>query len=123
MILVDTSVWVDHLLAGEPALEELLQRGAVLTHPFVVGELACGRLRNRKTVLSLLAALPTAPRASDREVLLFIEQHQLMGRGIGYIDAHLLAATALSADAKLWTRDKRLHTAASDLGVARGGCP
>jgi predicted nucleic acid-binding protein len=118
VILVDTSVWVDHLRTGDPTLRRLLGTGEVLVHPFVVGELACGHLKNRKTVLSLLQALPSATGATDYEVLRFIERRQLMGRGIGYVDVHLLAATALTTQTWLWTRDKRLHAVATDLGFA-----
>jgi predicted nucleic acid-binding protein len=88
---------------------------------FVLGELACGNLHNREAVLRLLQDLPQAPLASDAEVLFFIERHRLMGRGMGYIDAHLLAATALAAPARLWTRDRRLAAAARDLGLAHDG--
>ena len=118
MILVDTSVWVDHLRAGEQSLEELLQHGRVLTHPFVIGELACGNLQNRETVLMLLQELPRAQIATDEEVLFFIDRHRLHGLGIGYIDAHLLASVSLKETARLWTRDKRLHASASALGLA-----
>jgi len=107
LILVDTSVWVDHLRSGVPRLAELLQEGAVLIHPFVIGELACGNLRNRRQVLDLLHGLPAAKVASNSEVLVMIEQHQLMGCGIGYVDAHLLAAARL-AGCPLWTQDRRL---------------
>lgn len=117
MILVDTSVWVDHLRAGDKALAELLEAGMVLAHPFVIGELALGDLRQREVVLSALADLPQAGVATDREVLHFIDQHTLFGRGIGYVDAHLLAAVRLSTGASLWTRDKRLHTVADRLGL------
>ena len=117
MVLVDTSVWVDHLREGDHRLEALLESGGVFIHPFVVGELACGNLRNRSNVLSLLRQLPEARQATDREVLLFIENKKLMGRGIGYVDAHLLAATALTESARLWTRDKRLRDVAAELGL------
>jgi predicted nucleic acid-binding protein len=90
----------------------------VFTHPFVIGELACGQLKSRTEVLGLLAALPQARVAQDQEVLFFIERHGLMGRGIGYIDAHLLAATALTEDARLWTRDKRLDALAREFELA-----
>ena len=119
MILVDTSVWIDHLRAGDKELQALLNTGQVLMHPFILGELACGNLRNRNEVLTLLNNLPRAPVANDHEVLLFIERHSLMGRGIGYIDAHLLASVALCAPARLWTRDKRLAAIAGVLGLAR----
>ena len=118
MILVDTSVWVDHLRAGEPALAVALELGAVLTHPFVVGELACGNLNNRSEVLQLLGDLPGAPMATDAEALDFIERRALMGRGIGYIDVHLLASVVLAGSARLWTRDLRLAAVADDLKLA-----
>jgi predicted nucleic acid-binding protein len=119
VILVDTSVWVDHLRKGSVALAETLEREEVLTHPFVIGELACGNLEHRQEVLDLLAALPSAAVASEEEVLLFIEQHRLMGRRIGYIDAHLLASAALTPDrTQLWTRDKRVGAIAAGLGLA-----
>lgn len=116
MILVDTTVWVDHLRADDAQLSALLLSNQVLMHSFVIGELACCNLRNRDELLTLLVDLPQAPVASDAEVLFFIERHRLMGRGIGYIDAHLLAATALSdAGTSLWTRDRRLATLATEL--------
>ena len=118
MILVDTSVWVDHLRAGDARLAIALRAGQVATHPFVIGELACGSLKSRETVLSLLRALPAVPIADDDETLFFIEQNALMGRGIGYIDAHLLAATAIAAPTRLWTRDKRLAAIAAELALA-----
>ncbi|HET6655459.1 MAG TPA: type II toxin-antitoxin system VapC family toxin [Gammaproteobacteria bacterium] len=120
MILVDTSVWIDHFRSGDTALAALLDRGEVLSHPLVLGELACGNIGNRVETLHLLSHLPQALTATDAEVLGFIEHNQLMGRGIGYIDAHLLAATALSDASRLWTRDKRLATVAAEmnLGVA-----
>ena len=119
MILVDTSVWVDHLRTGDEGLATLLNSAQVLIHPFILGELACGNLRNRYEVLTLLADLPGITVAADTEVLFFIEQHSLMGRGIGYIDAHLLAAVTLGSPARLWTRDKRLASVATDLGLVR----
>jgi hypothetical protein len=115
MILVDTSVWVDHLRGGLPALAAALEQGIVLTHPFVAGELACGNLKNRREVLRLLAELPGAPVATDAEALNFIESRALMGRGIGYIDVHLLASVVLEGSARLWTRDSRLATVAEKL--------
>jgi len=107
LILVDTSVWVEHLRHGLARLATLLQEGEVLIHPWVIGELACGHLRNRREVLELLQGLPAAVLASDAEVLLLIERDQLMGRGIGYVDAHLLASARLS-DCRLWSQDRRL---------------
>ncbi len=117
MILVDTSVWIDHLRSGDEDLTALLNRSQVLMHPFVLGELACGNLANRNEVLGLLNDLPRSPVATDNEVLIYIEQQILMGRGIGYIDAHLLAAVALEGTARLWTRDKRLHAVADALSL------
>jgi predicted nucleic acid-binding protein len=118
VILVDTSVWIDHLRSGLPELASLLERGQVLYHPFVRGELACGNLRDRGEVLELLGRLPAAPVASDDEALAFIERRGLMGRGIGYVDVHLLAAVALSGTARLWTRDRRLESVAGELGLS-----
>ena len=117
MILVDTSVWVDHLRSGVPLLTNLLQEGEILIHPWVIGEIACGNLRNRQQVLDLLLGLPTALVASDSEVLLLIERGNLMGRGIGYVDAHLLAAAKLSR-CGLWTQDRRLAVVAQEQGLA-----
>ena len=121
MILVDTSVWVDHLRRGDAPLANLLDRGAVLGHPFVVGEIACGRLTDRGAILGLLQHLPMAVAAEPDEALAFIERHRLHGKGIGYVDAHLLTATVLTGGAKLWTRDRRLHELARELGCAYGG--
>ena len=118
MILVDTSIWVDHLRRGDPALSDLLDRTAVLVHPFVIGELALGSLRQRNVVLGALRDLPQAIAATDPEVHAFIDRHSLAGIGIGYVDAHLLAGTLLTAGASLWTRDKRLHDVAVRLNVA-----
>jgi len=117
MILVDTSVWIDHLRHGDAELVDALNQSQVLIHPFVLGEIACGNLQARSTVLTLLGSLPAATVATDEETLAFIEQHALMGRGIGYIDAHLCASARLSG-AQLWTRDKRLRTIAFALGWA-----
>jgi predicted nucleic acid-binding protein len=117
MMLVDTSVWIDHLRRKDAELVAMLSEGQVLVHPWVVGELACGNLQDRKLVLGLLQSLPLAPVASAGEVLFFIEQHALMGRGIGYVDVHLLAAARL-AGTRLWTRDRRLVVVADELGMA-----
>lgn len=117
MILVDTSVWVEHLRRGLPRLVTLLQEGEVLIHPWVIGELACGHLRHRQQVLELLQGLPLATVASDAEVLLLIERQRLVGRGIGYVDAHLLASARLS-HCRLWTQDRRLAAVALEQGVA-----
>jgi predicted nucleic acid-binding protein len=119
VILVDTSVWVDHLRRGDATLAGWLEAGMVLTHPFVVGEIALGgNLRERQIVLDALADLPQASVATDTEVLHFIARHRLFGRGIGYVDAHLLAAAQLTAGAALRTTDKRLHRFAAQLGLA-----
>jgi predicted nucleic acid-binding protein len=120
VILVDTSVWVDHLRSGDERLMAELERGVVFTHPFVVGELACGLMTNRGEFLSLLQRLPAVPIATDEEALGFIERHGLMGRGVGYIDVHLLASAALSGGVRLWTRDRRLAAVAAEVGVAAG---
>ena len=118
MILVDTSVWIDHLRANDETLAAHLNAGRVLAHPFVIGELALGQMRHREIVLAALLDLPQADVATDAEVLRFIDAHDLAGRGIGYVDVHLLAATRLSVPAKLWTRDKRLGSVAAALGLA-----
>ena len=120
MILVDTSIWVDHLRAGNARLAELLEAGRVLTHPFVIGELALGALRQRVAVLAALSDLPSAIVATDAEALAFIDRHTLFGRGIGYVDAHLLAAARLTAGTGLWTNDRKLHGVAQALGMAMG---
>lgn len=117
MILVDTSIWVDHLRAGDPQLVALLEDGRVLAHPWVTGELALGRLSRRSEILGLLHNLPQATVASDLEVLTLIDNRQLFGRGIGYVDAHLLAATMLRPGSRLWTRDKRLAAVATQQGL------
>ena len=117
MILVDTSLWVEHLRHGLSRLATLLQEGEVLIHPWVIGELACCNLRNRSQVLELLQGLPAATVASDAEVLLLIEGDRLMGRGLGYIDAHLLASARLS-HCRLWTQDLRLAAVAQEQGLA-----
>jgi predicted nucleic acid-binding protein len=117
MILVDTSVWIDHLRRGTPALSAALEREEVMTHPFVIGELACGNLKNRRELLGLLAALPATAVATYDEALHLIERHRLMGRGLGWVDVHLLASVSLTESAQLWTRDKRLLAAATTLRV------
>lgn len=118
MILVDTSVWVDHFRLGDSTLVELLQQGRVATHPFVVGEIACVSLADRTSIIDLMRQLPKAPVAENHEVLTFIEHHRLFGKGVGYVDAHLLASTALTHQGSIWTRDKRLLAAAEGLGLA-----
>lgn len=118
MILVDTSVWIDHLRSGDENLVRLLDNCAVLAHPWVTGELALGNLNRRDEVIGLLSDLPQATLAGDDEVLRLIEQEVLYGAGIGYVDAHLLAATRLTPDARLWTRDKRLSAVTARLDLA-----
>jgi predicted nucleic acid-binding protein len=118
MILVDTSIWIDHLRSGNKWLVDLLDREQVLAHPFVTGELALGNLRGRGTMLSDLRDLPQALVATEAEVLRLIDQKRLFGRGIGYVDAHLLAAVRLTGEAQLWTADRRLQTIAAELGLA-----
>jgi len=123
VILVDTSVWVDHLRAHDRTLADLLHAGQVLTHPFVIGELALGNLRQRDLIVGALRDLPAATVATDQEVLDFIAQHSLFGLGIGYVDAHLLAAVRLTAGSRLWTRDTRLSRVADRLGLVAESLP
>ena len=116
MILVDTSAWVDHLRAADPQLAALLHEGAVCCHPFVVGELACGTLRHRSEILSLLRNLPQGAMVDHAEALEFVEIHGLMGSGLGWVDVHLLASVRLEGW-RLWTKDRRLAHAARRVGV------
>lgn len=120
MILVDTSVWIDHLRTGRSGLAKLLDDGLVLGHAWVAGELALGNLGRRAEVIGLLGALPRAIVATPDEVLVLVERHQLHGLGIGYVDAQLLASTSLTDDATLWTSDRRLEAAAIRIGCASG---
>jgi predicted nucleic acid-binding protein len=117
MILVDTSIWVSHLRRGDAHLNALLQEEEVICHPFIVGELACGNIKNRIEVLTLLQTLPMARMAKNEEVLRFIESHGLMGVGLGLIDVHLLASALLSKT-PLWTTDKPLREASIRLSIA-----
>ena len=116
MILVDTSVWVDHFRNGNAQLKAWLNDNEVIVHPFVIGELACGSMRNRNEVLNLLSELPEATVASHDEVLTFVENNRLYGTGIGWIDVHLVASALLSKS-KLMTVDKPLSRIASMLGL------
>jgi len=116
MVLVDTSVWVSHLRYGNDELRKLLHDGEVLSHPFVVGELACGNLKNRHAILTYLQSLPMTILAEDKEVLKFIENNQLMGKGLGYIDVHLIASAVLT-DAPLWSLDKTLDKFTKKIGI------
>jgi hypothetical protein len=116
MILVDTSVWVNHLRKGDIQLKELLLNGEIVCHPFVIGELACGNIKNRYEILTLLQSLPETPTIDLAEYLYFIEQNHLSGIGIGFVDVHLLASAKLSG-IPLWTNDKRLKETALKLKV------
>ncbi len=118
MILVDTSVWVDHLRSGDASLARLLDDGDVLAHPWITGELALGNLTDRDTIIGLLRDLPQATLADADEVLRLIENEQLHGAGIGYVDAQLLSASRLTPDTQLWTRDRRLAAVAARLGLS-----
>ncbi len=119
MILLDSSVWIDHLRHGEPRLVAFLAEDRALVHPFVIAEIALGSLAQRDSVIEILEALPRAPVALHHEVMTMIEGERLFGLGIGYIDVHLLASARL-ADAVLWTRDRRLNAVAERLGIAAG---
>ena len=118
MILVDTPVWIDHLRKPVPELAGLLANGHVLVHPFVIGEVALGGIKERAAVVSGLRLLPHPRVPFETEVLMFIEAHQLHGTGIGYVDVHVLLAARLTDGGLLWTRDRRLHAAAERLGIA-----
>jgi predicted nucleic acid-binding protein len=118
MILADTSIWIDYLRQGEPLLTEQLSFGKVLMHGMVLGELAMGNFKNRQLLLKRWSALPFIQSATDAQVLQFLETHQLMGKGIGWVDLHLVAAVSLSDKTQLWTRDKRLKTIAETLNLA-----
>jgi len=119
MVLVDTSIWVSHFRETNYGLVDLLNNGEVVCHPFIVGELACGNLKNRTGIISLLEALPMAVLVEHKEVLAFIEGHNVMGKGLGYVDVHLLAATLLTG-VSLWTLDKKLEKAAEELNCRHG---
>jgi predicted nucleic acid-binding protein len=118
MVLVDTSVWIEHLRSGDETLVRLLEGNQVLTHPFVIGEIASGNLADRDEILSSLMDLPDLSPATESEALYFLERNRLMGRGIDYIDVHLLAAAALAPPARLWTRDQRLEALARGLDLS-----
>jgi len=115
-MLVDTSVWIDHFRQGNERLVFLLERESVVTHELIVGEIACGGLRNRNEILALLRALPCVPTVQHSEALSFVEDHRLWGRGLGWIDVHLMASAKLAASV-LWTLDRRLAKAGEELGV------
>lgn len=116
MILVDTSVWIDHLRRGSNRLSDFLDQGRVLIHPFIIGELACGNLRNRDEILILLNALPEAQMAEHLEVMRLVDSYSLHGLGLGWIDMHLLAS-ALLTECGMWTMDRRLKRATSNLEI------
>jgi len=122
MTLVDTSIWIDHIRRSDSRLIALLDADLVCMHPWVLGEIACGNIADRSNWLYLLGSLPCVPVATDEEVLFFIERHRISGKGVGYLDMHLLAATTL-ASLKLWTRDRRLNEVASLLGLNASVAP
>jgi predicted nucleic acid-binding protein len=114
VILADASVWIQHLRLGDHRFAEALSAELICVHPFVIGEIACGNLRNSSEILDLLGYLSALPSATDAEVLAFVDNRSLMGRGIGLVDVHLLASAAL-AGVSIWTHDKRLAAVASEL--------
>ena len=116
LVLVDTSIWVSHLRFGEKQLIEMLEEERVSCHPFVIGELACGTMKNRNEIITLLGALPTVKLTTDEELLVFIEKNKLMGKGLGLVDVHLLGSAIISENL-LWTADKKLAGAAARLNV------
>jgi predicted nucleic acid-binding protein len=118
VILVDSSVWIDHFRKADATLAALLASRVVVCHPFVIGELALGLLAKRETVIAALGVLPQAPVVPHADVLAFVERHRLVGRGIGWIDVHLLASTLVGGRMSLWSRDRRLAAAAAERGVA-----
>jgi predicted nucleic acid-binding protein len=117
MVIVDTSIWVSHLRQGSRQLEKLLMDAEVMSHPFIIGELACGNLKNRNEIMSLLQSLPMAPTIEFDEFLFFIDRNHLMGKGVGFVDVHLLASAQLMG-ILLWTADKRLKSAADLLELS-----
>ena len=116
MVLVDTNIWINHFRKTEPGLVALLNSGSVVCHPFIIGELAAGNLKNRAEILSLFQAMPSAPMIEPEEYLEFVEVRNLMGKGLSFVDIHLLASAVLSG-VPFWTGDKRLSKAANELGV------
>lgn len=117
MILIDTSIWIDHFRAPEKRVISILDDGKLLAHPFIIGEIMLGNMRGRERIADLLGRIPQAIVANADEMLAFISLNRLGGRGIGYVDAHLLAAARLTPDTQLWSRDKRLAATARELGV------
>ena len=118
MILVDTSIWIDHFRAADEGLIALLARNQVLTHPFIIGEIALGAVAKRAEILRHLNNLTAAVNATHVEVMAFVENHKLANSGLGYVDAALLASAALTTGASLWTRDKNLRAVAARCGLA-----
>ncbi len=118
MILVDTSVWVEHFRKGLQEVEVLLNEGEVATHPFIIGELACGSLTNRSEILSLLQSLPTSTTIDLDEYLHFMSSHRIIGKGIGFVDIHILASAYIDSNF-LWTLDKRLHAIATKMKLSK----
>lgn len=118
MILPDTVIWIDHIRKKDEQLAKLLRADRVLLHPFVLGEIALGSMTRYDALIDALTTLKPAPAASDEDVRFMIKRHRIMGTGIGYVDAHILASTILTPGASIWTRDKRLYTVAQRIGVA-----
>ena len=118
MILADTSIWIDHLRGGDAVMTEQLERGSIAMHPVVLGEIALGSLKSRAELLQLLEAMPRTLVASDAEVMHMLDERALFERGLGWVDVHLLAATLLTPGLRLWTRDRRLHAVAEEIGLA-----
>jgi predicted nucleic acid-binding protein len=118
MVLVDSCVWIDHLRNKDDVLSRLLINGQVCIHPMIIGELACGNLRNRLSVIKLWQSLPHANQATHQEALHCLDKHSLFGKGIGFIDLHLLASTLLSTNTFLWTNDRRLKNIADGLKLS-----
>ena len=116
MVLVDTSVWISHFRDGNSRLQKQLEEGRVVSHPFIIGELACGNITNRTEIISLMQSLPTLDVVEQDELLLFIEHHKIMGKGLGFVDVHLIAATML-AGIPIWTLDKKLRGVSSKLNI------
>lgn len=117
MVLVDTSIWIDHLSIGNKLLEKLLLQNSVVVHPYIIGELACGTMKNRRLILDLLQSLPATPLLTEEEFFRFIEQHHLYGKGPGFIDMHLLGSALLSQSV-IYSRDKALIGSAEQMGIA-----
>ena len=117
MILVDTSVWVSHFREGNTELQQLLNEGDIVCHPFIIGELACGNIQNRSEIFILLSSLPMVKESNHHEVLVFIEKKKFMGKGLGYIDVHLLASALLS-NVAIWSFDNKLNETAAELGMS-----